>query len=67
MARIEIEVERCKGCGLCVDVCPEDCLSIGNEVNSAGWRVVAVVEPDKCKGCAMCAETCPDVAIEVFK
>ncbi|MCK5914630.1 MAG: 4Fe-4S binding protein, partial [Deltaproteobacteria bacterium] len=23
MARVDIEIERCKGCALCVDACPE--------------------------------------------
>ena len=67
MARIEIETERCKGCGLCVETCQEGCISLDGEVNTAGWQVVVFINPEKCKGCAMCAEICPDVAIEVYK
>ena len=67
MARIEIEMERCKGCGLCIETCKQECIVLEGEVNAAGWQTVIFIGDEKCKGCAMCAETCPDVAIEVFK
>lgn len=67
MARIEITPERCKGCGICVEVCKEGCILVNGEINSAGYQVAVFVGEDKCKGCAICAEMCPDVAIEVYK
>lgn len=67
MPRITIEFERCKGCGLCVETCPEKCIAMEGAVNSIGWQTVVFVKPDACNGCLMCAEICPDVAIEVYK
>ena len=29
-----VDSERCKGCGLCVDVCPKDVLEISGRVNA---------------------------------
>lgn len=67
MARIIIDPEVCKGCGICVSVCPIKILKISNIVtNKAGYFVAEVVE-DKCIGCCSCAIMCPDSAISVFK
>ncbi|MBW1644821.1 MAG: 4Fe-4S dicluster domain-containing protein [Deltaproteobacteria bacterium] len=67
MPRVEIERERCKGCGLCVDVCPEKILAIGGELNLSGYYFAVVTNEDDCLGCVMCAEMCPDVAISVWR
>ena len=67
MPRIEININRCKGCALCVETCPEGCIKHEGEVNNQGYRVVVFTDAEKCKGCMLCSETCPDVAIEVYK
>lgn len=67
MAKIEIEKERCKGCGLCVGVCPEEVLAIGTEINLGGYQYAAAVKAEACIGCCRCAEMCPDVAIAVWR
>ena len=67
MARVDIEIERCKGCALCVDACPEQVLEIGNEINLGGYQYVVAVSPDSCVGCCRCAEMCPDVALAVWR
>lgn len=67
MARIEIDVDRCKGCGLCTIACPHSLISLSQTINSLGYTPAVIVEQDKCTGCALCAETCPDVAIIVFR
>ena len=67
MAKIEIEQERCKGCGLCVDACPEKILTIGDKLNLGGYYYAVVTDPESCVGCARCAEMCPDVAISVWR
>ncbi|MGC9529673.1 MAG: 4Fe-4S binding protein [Candidatus Bipolaricaulaceae bacterium] len=64
---VVIDSERCKGCGLCIAVCPFGVLGFSDHYNSSGYNVVTMVQPDKCTGCAICAQTCPDVAIEVHR
>lgn len=67
MPYVKIDKERCKACELCVTFCSQECLALGEEMNSAGYPAVTFVRPEKCKGCALCAEMCPDMAIEVWK
>ena len=67
MPKTVIDVERCKGCGYCVEACPQKILRMAEEINSMGYHFVESFDPEKCKGCAFCAMMCPDTAIEVFK
>ena len=34
--KIEVDVERCKGCGYCVEACPQDILELAERFNSMG-------------------------------
>ena len=63
--KITIDIERCKGCGLCVTVCPKNCIVISNRPNTIGY-FTAEASNTGCTGCAMCAIICPDAAIEFF-
>lgn len=64
--RVTINVERCKGCGLCVSVCPKKILSLDkNTINSKGYNPSSCINPDECIGCANCALICPDSVITV--
>ena len=60
-----IEKDRCKGCGLCVEVCPKKVLEISSEVNTKGYFPAYQAHPEDCNHCAMCCVMCPDVAIEI--
>ncbi len=61
---IIIKKERCKGCGLCVWICPHGVLAISKEeMNSKGYHPVKVVNPDKCVECRLCEYICPEFAI----
>lgn len=64
---ININVDRCKGCSLCVSVCPPKILSIGQLVNAKGHYAVQMTETGCCIGCAFCALICPDLALEVYR
>ncbi len=67
-AKVEINEEFCKGCGLCVAACPLHLIRLANRVSQRGYYPAECVDPEgKCTGCALCATMCPDVAIEVFK
>lgn len=67
---IEIDREKCKGCQLCVSVCPKACIAVSKELNTKGYypaELIQVDGEDVCTGCTMCGLICPDVAIEVYR
>ncbi len=63
---IIIDVEKCKGCEICVEACPEDVIAMANEVNQKGYLYAVKIE-DSCTGCTNCALVCPDAVITVFR
>lgn len=61
-----VNEEYCKGCGLCVTVCPKKILELSTErTNSKGYNPMQIINVDECIGCLSCAMMCPDVAIEI--
>lgn len=60
-----IDEERCKGCGLCVSVCPKNVLEISGSVSAKGYFPAYQARPEKCIYCATCCRMCPDVAITI--
>jgi 2-oxoglutarate ferredoxin oxidoreductase subunit delta len=65
---LTVDMERCKGCELCVAACPSNVLSIHpREVNDKGYHYVYMSSPDECIGCANCGLVCPDGCITVYK
>lgn len=67
MGKLQIDIERCKGCGLCVAACQRNLMDISDRINSHGYHTVQITDEKECIGCANCAEMCPDVAIEVWR
>lgn len=67
MAKIEIDKERCKGCGLCMASCPKNLIRVGEEINRQGYFFMVWDGNEACTGCALCGEICPDVAIRVWR
>ena len=61
----QIDSERCKGCGLCVAVCPKNVLELTKELNAKGYFPVHQARPEDCIYCAICCVMCPDVAISI--
>jgi len=64
--KIIIDTERCKGCGLCIAVCPKNGIVISAQSNSTGY-FPAETNDNECSGCAACAIMCPDAVIEVLR
>jgi 2-oxoglutarate ferredoxin oxidoreductase subunit delta len=64
---ITVDIERCKGCDLCVKSCPYDVLSMSKAVNNKGYTYSYMLNPDNCNGCTSCALVCPDGCIKVYK
>jgi len=67
MAKITINKEKCKGCLLCIGVCPKGLISVDEKFNKRGVKPAKFKEGSVCAGCMMCAIICPDVCIEVYK
>lgn len=55
----------CKGCGLCVDICPTGTLQLFDDPCNKFGVSVKIDAPDYCIGCKMCEMQCPDFAIFV--
>jgi formate hydrogenlyase subunit 6/NADH:ubiquinone oxidoreductase subunit I len=61
-----LDIDRCVLCGLCVDVCPVDVLSIvpAIEVGSGlGPGTALLLDERACIRCALCVERCPTDAL----
>jgi 2-oxoglutarate ferredoxin oxidoreductase subunit delta len=71
MAKIKgvvvVDIERCKGCGVCVASCPCNVLDLSANVNSKGYNYLMMANPDACTGCASCGLICPDSCIVVYR
>jgi 2-oxoglutarate ferredoxin oxidoreductase subunit delta len=68
MSQVVFSEDRCKGCELCIQVCPKGIVKLRtNRLNSKGFHPAGVDEMDRCIGCAFCAIICPDSVIEVDK
>lgn len=62
---VSIDVERCKGCDLCVQACPPKVLEMSAEVNGMGYRYPVL--HDGCTGCTACQLVCPDYVFQVYR
>ena len=56
---LDINAAWCKGCDICVKLCPERCLALNDQ------QVAFLKEPQACTGCHVCEWLCPDFAITV--
>ena len=71
MAKIKgcvvVNVERCKGCGVCISACPCNVLKLSASVNAKGYRYAEMANKEACTGCASCGIICPDSCIVVYR
>ena len=68
MAKVVVNSEWCKACGLCITACPKKILALKTgELNKKGYSPTHCTDETQCIGCAMCATMCPDCAIEVYR
>ncbi len=65
-ARLDIDENICKGCGLCTVACPRTLLKLRDELSASGYTPAMITSQDKCTGCALCAGMCPAMAISVY-
>ncbi|MCX7983687.1 MAG: 4Fe-4S dicluster domain-containing protein [Bacteroidetes bacterium] len=63
---VEITINLCKGCELCIVACPQQCLGLSESLNTQGYRYAQLIA-DTCTGCLNCALVCPDAVITVYR
>jgi len=62
-----IDSEKCKGCGVCIEGCPQNVIAPSKNVNVKGYNYLEMINEEACIGCANCAILCPDGVIEVYR
>ena len=57
--KLEIEIDECKGCGLCIEACPPKVIGMSEQMNHYGYRT-AIYAGAGCTGCGICFMVCPE-------
>ena len=59
--RLKINPETCKACGLCVQRCPVQVLSLEDSplAKNKQSKAATLMNPDQCLGCGVCVHKCP--------
>lgn len=65
MTEILIDRECCKGCDICIAVCPKKIFIRSKKRNTAGTAMPEAQKIENCTGCRLCERLCPDGAIQV--
>ncbi len=65
MNKLWIDERYCKGCLICVEVCPTKAIQSSAKLNAKGYRLPREENMTLCKGCGLCVLMCPDFAIAI--
>ncbi len=62
---VTVDFQKCKGCWLCIDQCPNNLFKVSNKKNERGFKTVQMNDRDFCMGteCMACIGICPDNAL----
>ena len=55
---LQLDQSKCNGCGVCIDVCPQQVFTLAEKVSS-------ITDRDACMECGACARNCAQEAIYV--
>jgi len=67
VGQIHVNQKWCKGCYICLEVCPKKVFEKSKEVSEKGFNPVIAAHPEQCTCCLQCEMLCPDLAIHVEK
>ena len=56
---LRVDIDECKGCGLCVEACPPKAIHLSERLNHYGYRTATYVGKG-CTGCGICFMACPE-------
>jgi len=56
---IQVDINECKGCGLCVEACPPRVIALSESLNQYGY-CTATYAGRGCTGCGICFLVCPE-------
>ena len=59
MAKASTDTDLCKGCRLCVGICPKHAITALDTVNKKGYKIISV-DQGLCIGCGLCYKICRD-------
>jgi len=65
MVEVKVDLDKCDGCGTCVDVCPVSVFEI-QDMGEQGKKS-KVVNQDACILCRACEVQCPTQAITIVE
>lgn len=65
MKKVKIDINRCKGCGYCVDECPRKAISFTGNISEKGYNTIAI-DDELCIACGSCYRVCPDRVFEIL-
>jgi NAD-dependent dihydropyrimidine dehydrogenase PreA subunit len=67
MNKVVVRNEECKGCKICISVCPTKSLTLSGHINSSGYEYVSFLEGSGCTACGLCFFNCPELgALTVY-
>jgi len=79
MPKVQIDLEACDGCGVCVSICPAFVLELRNGkvrvtnpeaclgIRAKQLCSQCVEREEVCMGCIACVRSCPSAAIEILE
>ena len=60
---IYIDDELCKGCDICIELCPTKVFDKSLQINKRGYYIPLPVRLLDCTGCKICDLLCPEMAV----